>query len=419
LRVGGDEADQRRLIFDKAPDLPPDVGIDVWGQVHADRILVDRFKLLSADSVIARSALIDGPPLPTRSFAFVIVDIGGGPGTLTPAQATTRVFGTGPTDASTKQFYLENSYGRRDITGGVVGPLSYAQNSCDYSSLASSLRNQVNAALGFTPQHYIWYYATRNPSCGWTALATVGSPNIPARDSWLNNIYTGLALAQESLHNFGLMHAASLRCPGAAFANDPTTCTNDEYNDRYDVMGIAYRHLNAWNKGSQGFFGGCNRVRVNSSGTFTLLPAEVECNGIQVLQIPMPVQNRMVMMFGGRLEPVNFYYLELRTRVGFDQPMTNAPTVLVHVGQDYRPPTQAGKPTWLLDMVPATSGLSSFDGMPVGVPFTDPAGGLSFVVQSVSASGATINVTIANGSGAPTCFDGGSITPPGPATCGP
>jgi hypothetical protein len=38
----------------------------------------------------------------------------------------------------------------------------------------------------------------------------------------------------------------------------------------------------------------------------------------------------------------------------------------------------------------------------------------------MTAAGATVNVTIANGSGAPTCFDtSGTITPPGPTSCGP
>jgi hypothetical protein len=221
-----------------------------------------------------------------------------------------------------------------------------------------------------------------------------------------------------------MQHSSSLRCPAGPFANDPRTCVHDEYGDSHDVMGRGCRHLNGWQKGSQGYFGGCNRVRVNSSGTFTLLPFEAECNGIQVLQIPMPTMPaRWISYSGGggapSSDPVNFYYLELRTRVGFDQPQTSYPTVLVHVGPQYRSLNQSGLHTWILDMVPSNPDRYSFDGMPVGVPFTDPAGGVSFVVQSLSAAGATINVTIANGSGAPTCFDGGTITPPSPSTCGP
>ena len=133
----------------------------------------------------------------------------------------------------------------------------------------------------------------------------------------------------------------------------------------------------------------------------------------------MPVQNRVIAAGGSPPvnEPVKYYYLELRTRVGFDQSMTNAPTVLVHVGPDYQSAMQIGKRTWLLDMIPGTA---AFEGLSVGESFSDPAGGVSFAVQSMTAAGATVNVTIANGSGAPTCFDtSGTITPPGPTSCGP
>ena len=182
---------------------------------------------------------------------------------------------------------------------------------CNYTSVASSLRAQVDAALGFTPQHYLWYFATRNIACGWQGLAEAGSPSSPARDSWHNASATCLTLGQIHAANFGVQHSSSLKCGNARFPNDPSTCTHDEYGDRYDVMGSACRHMNGQQKGYQAYFGGCNRVRVTSTGTFSLLPFEVECNGIQVLQIPMPVQNRVIATGGSPPvnEPVKYYYL--------------------------------------------------------------------------------------------------------------
>ena len=56
--------------------------------------------------------------------------------------------------------------------------------------------------------------------------------------------------------------------------------------------------MNAWQKTYQGWTQGCNMVRVRSSGTFTLLPLELPCDGAQVLQIPMP-KTRMFMRSGG------------------------------------------------------------------------------------------------------------------------
>jgi MYXO-CTERM domain-containing protein len=160
-------------------------------------------------------------------------------------------------------------------------------------------------------------------------------------------------------------------------------------------------------------------VRVNSSGTFNLLPLETACNGIQVLQIPMPVTTRRIPRSGGggqaSNDPVQFYYLELRTRTGFDESQTAYPTVLVRVGPDYQARDERGFHTWILDMNTSSQGLQ---GMGSGATFMDPAGGVSFNVQSISASMATIQVTVPTSTGN-ACTDGGTLpTPSGPTTCG-
>jgi hypothetical protein len=213
-----------------------------------------------------------------------------------------------------------------------------------------------------------------------------------------------------------MQHSSSLRCSGTPLANNPSSCTHSEYGDPYDPLGSGCRHTNAWQKAYMGWFGGCNRVRVNQSGTFTLHPLEVACNGIQVLQIPMPVTTRTIRRSGGGAEPstdpIQFYYLELRTRTGFDQTMTNAPVVLVHVGPEFGESIITGKHTWILDMNPSTGDV---DGLPVGQAYTDPAGGVAFTVESVSANGATVEVTVPP-NGENTCADGGVLPSPGGAT---
>jgi hypothetical protein len=424
LLVGGDENDERRLLFRSEPDFVTGDDIKVWGDVNGGDISVSRWERVSAESGgvgTSQDAIIDGTPYAARTFAYALVNIGGGNGTYTASAAQVDVFGTGASDASVKQWFLEASYGRQDLGGNVVTGLTFQMTGCNTTALANGLRTPVNTALGMTPQHYLWYLLTDNPSCDWSGLASVGSPQTPARDTWYNNSSSCVVLVQEPSHNLGMQHSSSLRCPnGASFANDPGTCTHDEYGDRHDPMGGGCRHTNAWQKAYQGWFGGCNSVRVMQSGTFTLLPLEVECNGIQVLQIPMPVTNRIIPRSGGggspSNDPVQYYYLELRTRTGFDQPQTSYPTILVHVGPDYRPRTQDGRHTWILDMVPSTTGTNSFDGMAQGQTFTDPAGGVSFRVDSLSASSASITVTVPTNS-ANTCAGGGNLTAPGPATC--
>jgi MYXO-CTERM domain-containing protein len=119
---------------------------------------------------------------------------------------------------------------------------------------------------------------------------------------------------------------------------------------------------------------------------------------------------------GNRDTTISRYYLELRTKRGLDNKTAiPGPRIFVHVVGDVPQPTQTATFDWVLDMDPATSG---FDGMDVGDSFTDPAGGVSFSVQAMDNDRATIAVTIANGSGSPTCMDGSTFAAPGPTTCG-
>jgi hypothetical protein len=427
LMVNGDESDQHTLHFTGAPpDLPTGAEIKIWGEMRAEGIHVREYEVVRTESSDglgkSREAIIDGSPYPSRSLGYLLVDIGNGTGSYTVSQAELDLLGTGASDGSVKQWFLEASYGRQDISGAVAGGLSYDMNGCNYSNLASGLRSAANAALGITPQHYLWFFLTNNNSCSWSGLASVGSAMTPARDTWYNASSSCTVLVQEPAHNFGMQHSSSLRCGSSAFANDPSDCTHDEYGDRHDPMGGGCWHTNAWQKGYQGWFGGCNSVRVNQSGTFTVHPIEVECNGIQVLQIPMPVTNRTIPRSGGggqpSNDPVQFYYLELRTRTGFDQPNTAYPTVLVRVGPDYRSRTQTGLHTWLLDMQPSSTGQNSFQGLGAGQSFTDPAGGVSFSVQSIDSTKASIQVTVATNSANTCAFGSGNLTAPGPDTCG-
>jgi MYXO-CTERM domain-containing protein len=421
LRVGGNEDDERRLLFVGDPELTTGTSIHVWGAEQGDQIAVDRFEIARAATGqlgTSREALVNGAAYPARTFAFVRVDTSGtgaGVTSLDEATATKRLFGTAAGDASVKQYYLEVSYGRQDITGSVVGPLTYTMTGCDTANLARALRPMVPGTF----DHYLWYIGTNNPACAFSGLAQIGSPDSPARDTWYNASSGCVVLVQEPGHNFGMQHSSRITCAGTPLADDPSTCTHDEYGDRYDPMGGGCRHTNVWQKAYQGWFGGCNSVHVNQSGTFNLLPTETPCDGIQVLQIPMPKQRTFTRPAAGGsqagTDTLTSYYLELRTKVGFDLAMTNAPTVLVHVGGDYRTLAQGGRHTWIMDMNPATTAV---DGLGAGASYTDPAGGVTFSVQSLSATGASIQVTT-TGTTASTCIDTTStLVGSGPTGCG-
>jgi MYXO-CTERM domain-containing protein len=412
---------ERRLIFDaviKAEDLQPETEVRVWGRELPDAFHVTSVETPDAEISRVTSALRNAAPYAPRSFAFVMLDMGGGVNTTADA-AMGRLI-TAPD--SIRNYYLSDSYGTQDVSAQVFGPIPYSMgNTCGTSQLASSMR----AMIPGTFQHYLWYFGNRQTACSWTGLASVGSPDKPSRDTWYNASTSCVVLVQEPGHNFGMQHSSSIACPnGATMADDPNTCTASEYGDPFDPMGGGCRHMNAWQKDYQGWFGGCNGVNVTSSGSFTILPIEQRCDGVQFLKIKAPkdrVFNRPAAGGGGAtMETFSHYYVELRTPQDFDGMLGNrsalAPMVLVHIGGDRRGRNQRGLHTFLLDMTPTTTGTSgrADSALGVGKTYTDPAGGLSITVRAVSGTQATVEVQIANGSGGPTCLDDSPFTAPGP-----
>jgi MYXO-CTERM domain-containing protein len=404
LRDAADK-DEVRLWFKDDPNIAPGSRIGVWGDRAEDGIRVSRFDIDESLGT-TRQALIDAPPYPARTFAFVLVDIGGGVN-LTTAEANKRLFGTAPGDNSVKQYYDEVSYGTQPISGIVYGPVSYPMPTCDTRGMATALRAQVG-----TYDHYLWYMGSRTSVCSWSGLGESGRPSAPQNDTWYNGSAGCVVLVQEPGHNFGMQHSSSMTCGTAPFADNPSgSCTHNEYGDRYDPMGGGCNHMNAVQKVFQGWLQKCNSVRVGQSGTYNLQPLEPECDGIQVLQIPMPKVRPFTRSGGGgtaTTENLEYYYLELRSLRGFDQTIRVAPTVLVHVAEDFRARTDRGRHTWILDMDPTTT--RTIDGMGAGMTFTDPAGGVSFTVNSVSADGASITVNVPGSTGA-TCLDGTTYDP--------
>jgi MYXO-CTERM domain-containing protein len=357
--------------------------------------------------------LITGMNYKPRTFGFVLVDIGMGIN-LTKDEAQKRLFGTNPTDKSVKQYYDEVSYGTQDISGDILGPFSYPMTTCDTRGVAAKLKPMIGMY-----DHYLWYFGSRTTACQFSGLAEGGQPNKPTNDTWYNGSANCVVLVQEPGHNFGMMHSSSMTCTGMkSFDDEPdTNCTHNEYGDRYDPMGGACNHMNAWQKVFEGWLQGCNGISINSSGTYTLQPLELACDGPQVLKIPMPKVRPFGRSGGGGLatvENIQYYYLELRTPRGFDSTIRTSPTVLVHVAEDFHDRMDRGRHTWILDMDPTTK---TIDGLAMGKSFTDPAGGTSFQVTALSMDSATIQVTLPNGMGPATCLDDTMFDPALPRMC--
>jgi hypothetical protein len=420
LRTDG--GSEPRLLFARDPQLASTTRVAVWGRRSGDALAVAGYRLDESAPPAPRSgALVGANPASPRRFAFVLVDTGAGVN-LSVDAARALLFATDAPPSglgSVRRYYREASYGVADITGDVFGPLAYAPTApCDTRGV-TSLRDEVDHLAGGPSDHYLWYFGSRQSQCNFAGLAAEGSPSHPARDTWYNATSGCVVLVQEPGHNFGMQHSSSMTCPGGLpFADIPDgACTHSEYGDAYDPMGSACRHMNGWQKAFEGWLLGCNVVKVNSGGTYTLHALETPCNGFQVLQVPMPRARPFTHAGGGgpvTTDVLTSYYLELRTPVGFDENV--GPTVLVRVAGDLRGQTRNGLHTWLLDMTPATASFRDA-GLGVGQKFTDPAGGLSFTVLAAGATQASIQIEMDRGAGAPSCLDGTLVSAPGPERC--
>ena len=127
--------------------------------------------------------------------------------------------------------------------------------------------------------------------------------------------------------------------------------------------------MNSFQKTYVGWLGKCNMAEVTSSGTYTLLPIELPCDGIQSLQVPMGKTRPFFRSGGGGgsgVTELTHYYLELRAPHGIDRQLQ--PQVQVRVSGDTRGATQRPTHTWYLDMGAAMGQ----QGLLAGASYTDP-----------------------------------------------
>lgn len=443
LRVNGNERDQRELLLQKAPVLPPMAKVKVWGVERGGRIVVDRIEPVDPADNIDRTStwqqpLINPVPITPTKLAMAVVDVGADAGSnITTDELQKRLF-TNPN--STRQYYLENSYGAHDLVG-MVSPktYSYPMTTCDTSGMASGLRAQLDADVGQVSDIYLWYFGSKVSACAWSGLSG-------GKDTFYNASSSCVVLVQEPGHSFGMSHSSSMVCTDPASGavvpirddlgtGDVQNCTHNEYGNRYDTMGGGCRHFNAYNKVYRNYFQKCNGVNVRKSGTFNLMPIEKPCNGIQTLQVPMPRVRGFFRTGGGGSDGVTnlgYYTVELRAPIGlYDNTMK--PTVIINASPKWSVTSTTGgrggrgEHTWLLDLAPTVTGTGT-DGtqhaLVAGQTFTDPGGGVAITTMSVGPEGAVIKVDITAATTVPdagtetVCLDGTPIAEPGPPTCG-
>ncbi|MFN2470280.1 MAG: hypothetical protein ABR583_04690 [Gaiellaceae bacterium] len=296
----------------------------------------------------------------------------------TPAQARGVMF-DGP--SSLNAYFQEESFGSTPLSGDVFGwyTIGMSNAGCAVDQWAQAASSAAAAAgVNLASYNHVVYAFPTAASCGWAGLA-----EMPGSRVWVNGAFNLRVVGHELTHNLGTHHAATLSCTeGAARVPISTSCTKVEYGDPFDIMGsAASRHTSSWHKGQLGWLNATAMQTVSSSGTFTIAPHELFSPGVQSLRI-------------ARGTTGNYFYLEFRQPYGtyFDNFAASDPAVrgvTIRMAPDY----WSRQLSYLIDTTATTSGFGDAP-LAAGQTFTDSAYGISVRTASVSATGATVEVSL-------------------------
>jgi hypothetical protein len=380
------ESGQSEFLMDVARDDGSSVRLDVtwpFAQLVAGmRVTVTGESSADGDRVRPSFIVITAPAPPaqpmrpraapdavTNSVLVILMRYANSPANpFTQAQVQT-VFAGGPGSGSVTEYYKETSYGLQLLNATITNWLQSGASvpaGCNISTMMTD-GNALATAAGYTIGNYqnLVYVFPRVSGCGWAGLAYIGWGR-----ALINGYNTTSVYAHELGHNFGLLHAGSLRCPSGNIIDG--ACTVSEYGDPFDVMGNqSAMHFNAAQKSYLNWIPGPTVLtQAAGSGTYRLDPLELANGSRYAVTIPTR-RNRT-------------FWLEYRQPIGFDSGLAsrpnNGPQVRLETPLEW---SCSGCDTTLLDMEPSTSTFNDAT-LVAGKNFRDPVTGVS-----VSVLGAT------------------------------
>jgi hypothetical protein len=365
---------QIRLQFrHRRQDLANGMRLSVRGMLYKGRLHVDHVHRLSR---APRSfATVSPGPRKVAVLLFNFTNDTSQP--WTPAQAAATMF-TGP--GSVNQYFQEESYGAISMTGDVYGwyTLPMTNSGCAVGDWAKAANTAAaSAGVNLAGYQHVIYAFPFASSCYWSGLA-----EMPGSRVWINGYFMLQTLGHELSHNLGVHHASSLTClNGGSRVAYSNSCSYSEYGDPFDIMGSGARQTSVYHKGQIGWLDPLAQQTITTSGTYTISPMEWLSGGVQALRIP-------------RGSSGQYFYLEYRRPYGsyFDtfslaDPVVNG--VTIRLAPDY----SVINLSYLIDANPITASFSDAP-LRAGQTFTDSLDGITISTTSVTAAGATVQVTL-------------------------
>ena len=383
----------RRLRLARLPaELKPGAKLRVVGRIEADgeSITPSRITVLAAPATTSSTM---GVVAKAATASSVLVIMANFSNTAAPAYSAAQAQQVMTSNAdSVGNFFREGSYGQQ-LLNVTVTPAWVTMNlaqpaTCSTSdwqaigSGADAAARTLGMAYDPSAYNYVVYLFPNVPACGWIGLAYIGSPH----KAWINGVggFRTAAIAHEMGHNFGLLHAASVRCASGSIGG---SCSVSEYGDPFDAMGNQRAmHYNATQTARLAWIpSGSVKTHTGGAATYTLSPLEVAGGATYAVKIPTGSANRT-------------YWLEYRQPIGFDSPLSAFPNngAQIRVGSPFET-LCSGCDSWsddtqLLDMTLGTSAFTDA-ALVSGQTFSDATYGINVTVVSASASALTVQVS--------------------------
>ncbi|MEV6303421.1 hypothetical protein AB0M02_28690 [Actinoplanes sp. NPDC051861] len=282
-----------------------------------------------------------------------------------------------------KSYWAEQSNGGIAIGVDVRDwkQVSAPSGTCNYSALfQAALAAHSMSQPSSVTEHVVVYFPYQS-GCSWAGLGSVNGSMI-----WINGYPWEDVLTHEFGHNLGLGHANKATCTSSG-ARVPLSgsCTVAQYYDTTDVMGFALQGSASGNLNSAfgDYLGLQETVTVSASQKTTIdlsaLSAHSGTSGLEVATSAGTV------------------FVDFRPATGRDTRVPSWAGVQARLRTTTNPPT-----TQLLDMQASTAATFSAANLPVNGVWQIPGTKQTLKVTAATATKATIEVTTAADTTAPT-----------------